>query len=228
VASKTASIVTTYGDAGPGLTPDPEVAAMVEQASAKVAPLVNQVFGTSVALSRNQNAAGESTLGDLIADSQLAAMGTQFVFMNPGGIRADLDAGEVTFGDLFTIQPFGNTLVRLDLTGAQIIQVLEQQWLGQGSSPKMLQIAGFDYTWNPAAPIGSRIVEVRLGDLAIDPSATYSVTCNNFLAGGGDNFTAFKEGKNQIGGPVDLDAITEYVETHSPIGVPAGNRILRK
>ena len=93
VVAKSATIVTTYGDAGPGLRPDPEVAALVEKASAKVAPLVNQVFGTSIALNRNQNAAGESSLGDLIADSQRAAMGTQFVFMNPGGIRADLDAG---------------------------------------------------------------------------------------------------------------------------------------
>ena len=224
VVSKTASIVTTFGDAGPGLVPDPEVAALVARATAKVAPLVNQVFGSSVALSRSQNAAGESPLGDLIADSQLAAMGTQFAFMNPGGIRADLDAGEVTFGDLFTIQPFANTLVRLDLTGAQIVKVLEQQWLGQ-TAPKVLQIAGFDYTWDPTAAVGSRIVQVRLGGVPIDLSATYSVTCNNFLATGGDGFVGFTAGKNQIGGPVDLDAITEYVENHSPVGIPAGGRI---
>ena len=224
VVSKTASIVTTFGDAGPGLRPDPVVEALVARATSKVAPLVNQVFGTSAALTRNQNAAGESALGDLIADSQLAAMHTQFAFMNPGGIRADLDAGEVTFGDLFTIQPFANTLVRLDMTGAQIVKVLEQQWLGQ-TAPKILQISGFDYTWNPAAPVGSRIVEVRLAGVAIDLNATYSVTCNNFLATGGDGFTGFTAGRNQIGGPVDLDAIIDYVEEHSPIGIPAGNRI---
>ena len=227
VTSSVASIVTTFGDAGPGLTPDPRVAAIMAAANARVAPLVNQVFGTSPALTRTQNTAGESPLGDLIADSQLAAMaslGTQFAFMNPGGIRADLDAGDVTFGDLFTIQPFGNTLVKLDMTGAQIVTVLEQQWLGQ-TTPKILQIAGFDYTWDPSKPVGSRIVEVRLGGVPIDLAASYVVVCNNFLATGGDGFVGFKAGLNQVGGPVDLDAITEYVEAHSPLAVPAGNRI---
>jgi 5'-nucleotidase len=228
VTSKTAQVVTTYGDAGPGLTPDPAVAAVVKAATDRVAPLVTQVYGVAPsALSRNQNAAGESALGDLIADSQQAAQGSQFVFMNPGGIRADLDAGDVTFGDLFTIQPFGNTLVRLDMTGAQIVNVLEQQWLGQGSSPKMLQIAGFDYTWSSTAPVGSRIVEVRLGGVPIDLSATYSVTCNNFLATGGDNFTGFKAGLHQVGGAVDLDALIEYVREHTPLATPAGPRIIK-
>jgi 5'-nucleotidase len=225
VVSKTAQVVTTFADAGPGSTPDSAVAALVQKASERVAPLVNQVFGTApVALTRAQTAAGESKLGNLVADAQLAAQGSQFVFMNPGGIRQDLDAGDITFGDLFTIQPFGNTLVQLNMTGAQIINVLEQQWLGQ-SSPKFLQIAGFEYTWNPAAPLGSRIVEVRLGGVAIDPTASYTVTCNNFLAGGGDNFLAFKEGTNQIGGPIDLDALIEYVEHLGTVVAPAGPRI---
>ena len=225
VVSKTAQVVTTFGDAGPGLTAQPDVAALVTAATDRVAPLVNQVFGVaSSALTRGQNAAGESQLGDLIADSQLAAQGSQFVFMNPGGIREDLDAGDITFRDLFTIQPFSNTLVRLDMTGAQIIHVLEQQWLGQ-SSPKILQIAGFEYTWNPAAPVGSRIVEVRLGGVAIDPLATYSVTCNNFLVTGGDGFTGFKDGLNQVVGAVDLDAIIEYVRDLVNVGVPVGGRI---
>jgi 5'-nucleotidase len=225
VVSKTAQVVTTFADVGPGLTPDSAVAALVQKASERVAPLVNQVFGTApVALTRAQTAAGESKLGNLIADAQLAAQGSQFVFMNPGGIRQDLDAGDITFGELFTIQPFGNTLVQLTMTGAQIIKVLEQQWLGQ-SSPKFLQIAGFEYTWNPAAPIGSRIVEVRLGGVAIDLAASYTVTCNNFLAGGGDNFLAFKEGTNQVGGPIDLDALIEYVEHLGTVVAPAGPRI---
>jgi len=228
VTSKVASIVTTFGDAGPGLTPDPAVAQIVAAADARVAPLVNQVFGTTaVTFTRTASAAGESNLGDLIADSQLAAMaglGAQFAFMNPGGIRADLSPGNLTFGALFTVQPFGNTLVKLDMTGAQITHVLEQQWLGQ-SSPKILQIAGFDYTWDPSKPVGSRIVEIRLGGVPIDLTKSYVVTCNNFLATGGDGFTGFTAGLNQVGGPVDLDAITEYVEQNTPILPPVANRI---
>jgi 5'-nucleotidase len=229
VVSKTAQVVTTFGDAGPGLTPDPAVNAIVSAAVTKVAPLVNQVFGTAnVPLTRAQNAAGESPLGDLIADAQLAAMsglGAQFAFMNPGGIRADLAAGPITFGQLFTIQPFGNTMVKLEMTGAQIVQVLEQQWQLTGPT-RMLQISGFDYTWDPARPVGSRIVQVRLGGTPVDPAATYVITCNNFLATGGDAFTAFTLGRNQVGGPVDLDALIDYVEAHTPIGVPPGGRIL--
>jgi len=228
VVSKTASIVTTFADAGPGLAPDPAVASLVAAAEAKVAPLVGRVYGTApVGITRAQSTAGESQLGDLIADAQLAAMssfGAQFVFMNPGGIRADLDAGEVTFGDLFTIQPFGNTLVKLDMTGAEIIRVLEQQWLGQ-TSPKILQIAGFDYSWDPARPVGSRVLEVRLNGASIDPDASYVVVCNNFLATGGDGFTGFIAGRNQVGGPIDLDALIEYVEEHTPITLPNLGRI---
>ncbi len=78
---------------------------------------------------------------------------------------------------------------------------------------------------NPAAPVGSRIVEVRLGGVTINVAATYSVTCNNFLAGGGDNFLAFKEGTNQVGGPIDLDVLIEYVHEHGSIVTPAGPRI---
>lgn len=224
VVSKSAQVVTTFADVAPGNTPDAAVAAMVKQASDRVAPLVSQVYGTSTsALNRNQNAAGESAMGDLIADAQQAAQGSQFVFMNPGGIRADLDLGQITFGELFTIQPFGNTLVSMNMTGAQIKFVLEQQWAQ--ASPKVLQIAGFDYTWNPAAAPGSRIVEIRLGGVPIDLAATYTVTCNNFLATGGDGFTGFTAGTNQVGGPVDLDALIEYVTDKGTIGIPAGNRI---
>jgi 5'-nucleotidase len=226
VVAKTAQIVTTFSDVAPGLTPDAAVAAVVQQASDRVAPLVNQVFGVaSSALNRTQNAAGESQMGDLIADAQLAAQSSQFVFMNPGGIRQDLDAGDITFGELFTIQPFGNTLVQMTMTGAQIKAVLEQQW--QLPSTRILQIAGFSYTWDSAAPVGSRVVEIRLGGMPIDMAASYSVTCNNFLATGGDGFTTFTAGTNQIGGPVDLDALIEYVHHVGTIGVPAGGRIVR-
>jgi len=140
------------------------------------------------------------------------------------GLRSARIPGNLTFGALFTVQPFGNTLVKLDMTGAQITHVLEQQWLGQ-SSPKILQIAGFDYTWDPSKPVGSRIVEIRLGGVPIDLTKSYVVTCNNFLATGGDGFTGFTAGLNQVGGPVDLDAITEYVEQNTPILPPVANRI---
>jgi 5'-nucleotidase len=225
VVTKTAQIVTTYADAGPGLTPDPTVAAMVRAADGRVEPLVSRVVGSlTTPLTRAQSAAGESTLGDLIADAQREAMGTAFAFMNPGGIRADVAAGSTTWGQLFAIQPFGNSLVRMNLSGSQIYALLEQQWLGQ-TSPRILQISGLSYTWDPALPIGGRVVEVRSAGVAIDRAAMYTVTCNNFLAAGGDGFGIFTSGTDQVGGAIDLDALVEYVEAHAPVGLPGGGRI---
>ncbi len=156
---KSASIITTFADEGPGLTPNPEVAEMVAAAEAMVAPLVNQVIADAATdISRAQNAAGESPLGNLIADAQRAAMETDFAFMNPGGIRADLFAGPVTYGELFTVQPFGNSLVTMELSGQQIYDLLNQQWVNQ-PFPRMLQLSGLTYTWDNNRPLGDRIAE---------------------------------------------------------------------
>ena len=114
----------------------------------------------------------------------------------------------------------------MGLTGAQIKAVLEQQWTS--SSTRILQISGFGYTYDAALPVGSRIVEIHdAAGVALDPAATYSITCNNFLATGGDGFTVFTGGTNPIGGPVDLDAMLEYVEHHNPLPIPVRNRITR-
>jgi 5'-nucleotidase len=212
VVESSAAIVTTWADEGPGLTPVAEVAALTKAAEDAVAPLIRQVVGVAARdLTRAAGTAGESTLGNLIADAQRAAMATDFAFMNPGGIRADLAAGEVTWGELFTVQPFGNSLVAMSLSGSQITHVLEQQWLGQPFA-RIMQISGLGYTWDPAAPVGSRVVEVHSADGSpLDPASTYSVACNSFMATGGDNFTLFAEGTDRVGGPVDLDALIDYV-----------------
>jgi 5'-nucleotidase len=228
VVSKTAQVVTTFGDAGPGLTPDPRATAITAAAFNRVAPLITQVFGTATAqFTRSQNAAGESTLGDLIADAQRSQQATQMAFMNPGGIRADLPAGDVTYNNLFTIQPFGNTMVNLNVTGALVKDILEQQFAGAFGqlTTKMLQISGLSYVWNPAAPVGSRIVSIKVGGVPIDPAATYLVTTNNFVAAGGDGFTKFLSGTNQIGGPIDLDVLIAYVKAHTPLTPALDGRI---
>lgn len=231
VVTKSARIVTTFADVAPGTTPDPAVAAFTASAEAKVAPLTTQVVGFAPrSFTRTQTSGGESDLGNLIADAQNLAGGTQFAFMNPGGIRADLvvpaGGGNVTWNDWFTIQPFGNTLVKMTLTGKQIKDVLEQQWTA--TSTRILQISGFGYTWDAALPIGSRVVEVHdAAGTALDPLATYSITANNFLAGGGDGFTVFTSGGSPIGGPVDLDAMLEYSEHNNPLPIPSGGRITR-
>jgi 5'-nucleotidase len=228
IVEKSSVIRTTWADEGPGLTPDPAAAALTKLAEDTVAPLVNRVVGESAnAIVRTENPAGESAMGNLIADAQRVAMGTDFALMNPGGIRADLDAGQVTWGELFTIQPFGNSLVKLELTGEQIVRVLEQQWKGQ-PFPRILKTSGLTYTWNAALPVGQRIVEVRRNGLPIDLQHVYTVTVNNFLAAGGDNFTVLTEGKNQVGGPIDLDALIVYIQAlEQPFSAAIEGRIER-
>jgi 5'-nucleotidase len=236
VVSKSARIVTTYSDVAPGNVRDPEVQAIVLAAAAKTAPLVNRPVATVAAnITRTQAPSGESALGDLIADAQRAAMGTDFAFMNPGGIRNDLfyaanatnpadSDGLLLWGELFSVQPFGNSLVRLNMTGQQIYDLLNQQFVVS----RMLQISGLTYVYDSALPVGSRVVEVRRDGVPLDIGATYSVTANNFIATGGDGFTVFLGATGNLGGPIDLDAFIDYLEAQpQPIAAPALDRITR-
>ena len=112
------------------------------------------------------------------------------------------------------------------MTGEQIKAVLEQQWMG--SEPRILQISGLHYTWEEQAPIGERIIELmNENGHPIDDSQMYTVTMNEFLAGGGDGFSVFQEGTNIKEGPTELDALTQYIQGYEEdILVPALNRIM--
>jgi 5'-nucleotidase len=214
---------------------DPEQTALLNRYTELSAPIANRHVGsTATALTREQNPAGEHVLGDIIADSQLAATsapdkgGAVAAFMNPGGIRTDIDAGEVTFADAFAVQPFANDLVTLTLTGAQIDRLLEQQWDGQGTSPKVLSPSqGVTYTWDNAAALGDRVSNLAIGGTPVDPAASYRVTVNSFLATGGDNFTILNEGTDRLVGVVDVQAFADYLLAHDPISPPPLDRITR-
>ncbi|KNX39521.1 5'-nucleotidase [Luteipulveratus halotolerans] len=216
---------------------DPRMTALIKGSQDKVAPIANKVLGTiSTDVTKTQNAAGESALGDLIADAQLAdpsvvtgGKAPQIAFMNPGGIRADLlyaPDGQVTFGDAFTVQPFNNYLVSLDLTGADIYALLNQQWNGTNASfPKVLQVSkGFTYSWSSAT---KQVVpgSVRLNGTPIEQGSTYRVVTNNFLQGGGDGFAAFKNGTGVYYGGLDIDGFAAYLQQVSPYTPPAQDRI---
>ncbi|MGH2819456.1 MAG: bifunctional metallophosphatase/5'-nucleotidase [Actinomycetota bacterium] len=218
---------------------DRQETALVEKYEALSAPLANRVIGSITAdITRDSTGAGESALGDVIADAQLEATSAPdsgnavVAFMNPGGIRADLrqdqisggeGPGEVTYGEAFNVQPFGNSLVTMTLTGAQIERVLEQQF--RSGSQVILQVSrGFTYTWDAAGPVGDRVdpSTIETDGVTVDPNASYRVTVNNFLADGGDGFSVLREGTDRVGGPVDLDALEAYFGAHSP--VPPGPR----
>lgn len=228
VVEKRAAIVTAFADEGPGLNPDPQAAELVAQAERKVAPYVRRMIATAAGpIFRLENDAGESALGNLIADAQRASMGTDFAFMNPGGIRTDLPAGLLTYHNLFAVHPFGNSLVRMRLTGKQIYDLLNQQWSGQ-SRPRMLKVSGLTYTWDNRRPIGDRVLEIRKDGVPIDRAAAYSVTVNDFLAAGGDRFSVLTQGQTREGGPIDLKALIAHIqELPQPFTASIESRIIR-
>jgi 5'-nucleotidase len=220
---------------GEGATP---ILDLLTHYLAIAAPLRDRVIGETTAILLGPRAqggatpAGESALGDVIADAQLAATSAPITgsavmaFMNPGGIRADLDAGPVTFGEAFAVQPFSNSMVVLTLTGAQIDTLLEQQF--SATTTRILQVsAGFRYTWSASAPIGQKVdpASIQLGGVTVDPAASYRVAVNNFLSTGGDGFAVLKEGTDRLGGAVDLEALEDYLVAESPIAPPTLDRI---
>lgn len=213
VVSKAATIVTAWADAGPGLTPTPEATNLMLAAEQKVAPRTRRKIAVAARdIIRDQNRAGESALGNLIADAQRKATGADFAFLNPGGIRTNISAGEVTWGELYAVQPFNNSLVKMELTGQQIYDLLNQQFPPGQTYHRMLQVSGLTYTWDDRAAPPGRITEVRRDGKLIDRAANYSVTVNSFLAAGGDKFSVFKQGRNKKEGPGDLEALITYIQ----------------
>lgn len=227
-----------------GAVPDPTMKALLDQYRTASAPLANRVVGSITADIKRGGNMDESALGDVIADAQLAATkdvgyGEAVIAMtNPGGIRTDLLygqisgvelPGQVTYGEAFAVQPFSNSLATLTLTGEQLKAVLEQQaTAGSDGSGRMLQISySLTYTWTMSAPIGSKVSDIKINGVPVDPAASYRVTVNNFLAGGGDGFTALTAGTDLLTGMIDLDAFVAYLEANSPVAPGPQNRITK-
>jgi len=191
------------------------------------------------------NAAGEQPMGDVIADAMLEATkpsdfgSSVAAFMNSGGVRGGLlfnqisggeQPGEVTYGEAFTVQPFGNTLVVKTCTGQQIYDVLNQQFNNPatGQNRIMLPSSNVRYQWSATdKKVIDGTVSFDSGATFIDKAATYRVSMNNFMADGGDGYTVFKSCTQPLGGDVDLDAFTRYLGAHSPVAPPPLNRITR-
>jgi 5'-nucleotidase len=226
--------------------PDPDVAEIVGYWQDASADAGDEIVGSATAdilraqgVDANGNPAavrdGESALGNLVAEAQLAAMDDPaygdpvIAFMNPGGLRTDILAGDVTYGELFAVQPFGNTVNAITLTGADIRGVLEQQFQNPGgpraSNLRLGTSEGFAYSFDVTKPYGQRVdpATITLNGTAIDPAAEYRVVANSFLVGGGDSFSSFTNGTDPATGPVDVDTAVEYFEAESPVSPPAAN-----
>ena len=241
----------------PAIAADTAVTKFIDSYKALVSPIANQVLGSITADLPNSRTDGACNMpaGSLIADSQLAASrpanfgGAVMAFMNGGGVRspgftfASSAAGEgngnVTYGEAFTVQPFGNSLVTLSLTTQNIKDFLEEQFagcLGQSATATRFTLpsAGFKYTWDGAQACGARISNVTLlaganpvetlvnsAGVVQNPAKTYRVTVNNFMADGGDGYSTLIKGTNRLGGAQDIDALTAYMAANFKAPLPA-------
>jgi 5'-nucleotidase len=230
--------------------PDARVQSIVDYWNARAAEAGNVVVGQITGdLLRARDAAGnpvrddESVLGTFVANAQLAGaqaapdLGDPVVaFMNPGGLRTDLPFasspvgegdGNVTYRELFDVQPFSNTVNAVTLTGADIKLVLEQQFPSAARSSTLLLSTsdGFEYEYDPARAEGDRVFacSITIAGVPVDPAGSYRVAANSFLVAGGDTFTAFTNGTDPVTGPLDVDTAVSYLAENSPVTPPAGD-----
>ena len=234
IAAKWANIATVNS----AVMPDPEVQKIVEDADDIVRDVVSEVEGQAATeISMKPTDGGESPMGDLIADAlRTTRNGIDFAFVNPGGIRARLRKGAVTWGNLFDIQPFGNHVVVMSMTGQQIYELLEEQF-SERTRPTILQVSGLTYQWKSGG-LGKRGIVVddsaRKDGAPIERRASYTVATNDYLATGGDGFAAFTRDASGQGAsdlPADVvDVLAAYVRTlHNPFSQPSdtGKRVTR-
>jgi 5'-nucleotidase len=239
VTSSSADVIRTWHnkpDGTPAITPDREVQRIVDKANEAVAPIKNEVVGhANVDLTRTQVPSappgGESNLGDVTTDAmnweadQLEGT-VDFAFVNSGGIRADIPAGDITRGEVIEAFPFQNVLATTTLTGAQVKEVLEQGASGQRG---MVQVSGLRFTYDPSLPVGGRVTSITVSATGqpIDPGANYRVVTNDFMINGGDSYTTFQQGTNTVTYSDQLlaDVVVGYARQFSPINQQIEGRI---
>ena len=210
-----------------GIQPDAKVAKLVAGFHAAVAGRTEKVIATLKApLTRAASPSGETTLGSVIADAQRAAAKADIGLMNPGGVRQDLaEAGPLKWGTVFGVQPFANRVMSIELTGAQVLATLEQQFSEAGAI--MLQVSGITVHVDATKPVGHRIVSVTMADGSkLDPAKTYTVAANSFLADGGDGFTTLKQGRKRTDHGVDLDALVAHLASTPDLPLAPPGRIV--
>lgn len=207
--------------AGPDAPFDAAIAFMADGYGEKIKARFQEVVGESaVDLTRRES--GESSMGGVITDAMREAAGAEVAFQNTGGIRADIPKGKITMEDVYTVLPFDNLLVTMDMKGKDLLELFET---GTGTGRGILQVSGVRIVFNLKNPEGKRVVRADVGGTPVDPSRTYRVVTNDFLAAGGDRFPAFAKGTNVSQGEELRDAFLRYLKSHSPLNSPTGGRI---
>lgn len=205
-------------------TPDAAVAVQVARYAAAAAPRAQRPWGR-IGGSFDRSGRTDSSAGRLIADAQWQATrspdkgGAELALMNPGGVRADLRCAgappcTVTYGEAFTVQPFGNSLVVMTLSGAELRQLLEdQQRPGRERPLLLIPSSSLRYEWHARAPYGQRVQQLTLGGVPLDPAREVRLTVNSFLAEGGDGVSMLRQGRQRLGGELDIDALAAHLQS---------------
>lgn len=207
--------------AGPGDSSDSDVAAMVRKYSGMIEKEFATVVGSTLTdLTRAPDR--ESNLGDTITDAMIESTGAEIAFHNGGGIRANIPKGDIRLDQVYSTLPFDNTLTVMDLTGSQIMKILQQS---AAMKKEVLQVSGLDVEYDFSRRAGSRVVRVNIGNRPLDYNKVYRVVTNDFLAAGGDQFDTFKQGRHVVVGDLLRDAFVAYLHRHSPVNPSLQNRI---
>lgn len=207
VLKKSARIITTFADQWPGTRLDQKAKELVLKAEEKVNPVVMRHIGSlEHDLKKEANPSGESALGNLVADAFKHYFHTDFAMIGPHGLRNDLYAGEVNWGMLYSVLPFSNAVVKLSLTGEQIYEILEHQWMA--SYPQIMSVSGLSYRYNMNRPVGKRIVSVYYQDKPLQKDQTYTVATDDFIAN-----TTLKKGELIAKGENDIEVVMNYIKT---------------
>lgn len=205
---------------------DSEVQAIVDRYQAGLQEALGETVGeATTSILRGETRAVESEMGNFVSDSMRTYYpGVDFAFQNAGGLRADIDQGPITLEEIYAVLPFNNTLVTMNLTGAQVEQVLEE---GANSQYGTVQVSGLEWAYDASAPFGDRVTSVTLPDgTPIDPNATYKIATNNFMASGGDQFTTLTRGQNTTDTQTNLvDTVVRYLEQNSPVDPQVEGRL---
>jgi 2',3'-cyclic-nucleotide 2'-phosphodiesterase (5'-nucleotidase family)/predicted AlkP superfamily phosphohydrolase/phosphomutase len=225
-------VVYTTGKVRPawnqGVVPDPAVKAVVDKYAEEIKPIFNEVVGESAALITRSRGA-ESLMGNLVTDAIRAKYGAQIALQNSGGLRADIDVGPVTYGEVFNVLPFGNQSATVRLTGRLVLAALENG-VGDvsGSAGRFIQVSGVYFTYDPSKPAGQRVVAAFLDKARtqpLDPNATYLVVTNDFMLQGGDNYTMLAQGTDKATRDLLVNDVVEYVRANRPINPQLEGRI---
>jgi 5'-nucleotidase len=214
IVRKEAKIILTAHDQ---IQPDQETINLLKKYQNRLGSYFNTIIGViPEEISRNPDAKGESPLAKMIAESERKAMGTEIAFVHQGEMRESLKKGNIFLENLYTALPFGHRVNKISLTGAQINLALEQQWRIDQEND-MLQAVGITYSYDLNAPIGKRIADLKdMNGQDIQPTKEYEVAISDYLANGGDEFTAFKQGRLVKPGPLVVDVLSNYIKQNYP------------